>query len=90
MEKKLMEQLGMQVTITHREGEAGGVVVRYKTFDQPEFSVPPPAGRLAEAANGWRLCAALRHPRDMREIENQDLGLPGAPQTLARRVMFLA
>jgi hypothetical protein len=37
MEKKLMEQLGMNVTITHREGEAGGVVVRYKTFDQLEF-----------------------------------------------------
>jgi hypothetical protein len=33
MEKKLMEQLGMQVTITHGEGEAGEVVVRYKTFD---------------------------------------------------------
>ena len=37
MEKKLMEQLGMQVTITHREGETGDVVVRYKTFDQLEF-----------------------------------------------------
>jgi ParB family transcriptional regulator, chromosome partitioning protein len=37
MEKKLMEQLGMNVTITHREGEAGDVVVRYKTFDQLEF-----------------------------------------------------
>ncbi|MDQ6866973.1 MAG: ParB/RepB/Spo0J family partition protein [Pseudomonadota bacterium] len=37
MEKKLMEQLGMQVTITHRVGEAGEVVVRYKTFDQLEF-----------------------------------------------------
>jgi ParB family chromosome partitioning protein len=37
MEKRLMEQLGMQVTITHREGEAGDVVVRYKTFDQLEF-----------------------------------------------------
>ena len=37
MEKKLTEQLGMNVTITHREGEAGGVVVRYKTFDQLEF-----------------------------------------------------
>jgi ParB family chromosome partitioning protein len=37
MEKKLMEQLGMNVTITHREGEAGEVVVRYKTLDQLEF-----------------------------------------------------
>jgi ParB family chromosome partitioning protein len=37
MEKKLMEQLGMTVTITHREGETGEVVVRYKTFDQLEF-----------------------------------------------------
>ena len=37
MEKKLMEQLGMNVTITHREGETGDVVVRYKTFDQLEF-----------------------------------------------------
>jgi ParB family transcriptional regulator, chromosome partitioning protein len=37
MEKKLMEQLGMNVTITHREGETGEVVVRYKTFDQLEF-----------------------------------------------------
>jgi len=37
MEKKLMDQLGMNVTITHREGEAGEVVVRYKTFDQLEF-----------------------------------------------------
>ena len=37
MEKKLMEQLGMNVTITHREGETGDVVVRYKTLDQLEF-----------------------------------------------------
>ncbi len=37
MEKKLMEQLGMSVTITHREGEAGQVAVRYKTLDQLEF-----------------------------------------------------
>ncbi|MGH6852359.1 MAG: ParB/RepB/Spo0J family partition protein [Methylocella sp.] len=37
MEKKLMEQLGMSVTVTHKEGEAGQVVVRYKTFDQLEF-----------------------------------------------------
>ena len=37
MEKKLMEQLGMQATIRHREGETGDVVVRYKTFDQLEF-----------------------------------------------------
>ena len=29
MEKKLMDQLGMKVTITHREGERGDVVVRY-------------------------------------------------------------
>jgi ParB family chromosome partitioning protein len=37
MEKKLMEQLGMNVTITHRESEMGDVVVRYKTLDQLEF-----------------------------------------------------
>jgi len=37
MEKKLMEQLGMNVTIKHREGEAGEVLVNYKTFDQLEF-----------------------------------------------------
>ena len=37
MEKKLMEQLGMNVTITHREGETGEVAVRYKTLDQLEF-----------------------------------------------------
>jgi ParB family transcriptional regulator, chromosome partitioning protein len=37
MEKTLMEQLGMNVTISHREGEAGEVVVRYKTLDQLEF-----------------------------------------------------
>jgi ParB family chromosome partitioning protein len=37
MEKRLMEQLGMRVTITHKEGERGDVVVRYKTFDQLEF-----------------------------------------------------
>jgi ParB family chromosome partitioning protein len=37
MEKKLIEQLGMNVTITHGEGEAGDVVVRYKTLDQLEF-----------------------------------------------------
>ncbi|MGI8568752.1 MAG: ParB/RepB/Spo0J family partition protein [Methylocella sp.] len=37
MEKKLMEQLGMRVAITHREGEAGEVAVRYKTLDQLEF-----------------------------------------------------
>jgi ParB family transcriptional regulator, chromosome partitioning protein len=36
-EKKLMDQLGMNVTITHREGETGDVVVRYKTLDQLEF-----------------------------------------------------
>ena len=37
MEKKLMEQLGMSVTIKRGEGERGDVVVRYKTFDQLEF-----------------------------------------------------
>jgi ParB family chromosome partitioning protein len=37
MEKKLMEQLGMNVAITPREGEAGEVAVRYKTLDQLEF-----------------------------------------------------
>lgn len=37
MEKKLMEQLGMKVTITHREGETGELAVRYKTLDQLEF-----------------------------------------------------
>jgi ParB family chromosome partitioning protein len=37
MEKTLMEQLGMNVTITPREGEAGEVAVRYKTLDQLEF-----------------------------------------------------
>jgi ParB family transcriptional regulator, chromosome partitioning protein len=37
MEKKLMEQLGMNVAITHKEGEAGQLVVRYKTLDQLEF-----------------------------------------------------
>jgi ParB family chromosome partitioning protein len=37
MEKKLMEQLGMNVMITRREGEAGDVAVRYKTLDQLEF-----------------------------------------------------
>ncbi|MGH6847946.1 MAG: ParB/RepB/Spo0J family partition protein, partial [Methylocella sp.] len=37
MEKKLMEQLGMTVTIMHNEDEAGQVVVRYKTLDQLEF-----------------------------------------------------
>ncbi len=37
MEKNLMEQLGMQVTISHRSGEAGEVLVRYKTFEELEF-----------------------------------------------------
>jgi ParB family transcriptional regulator, chromosome partitioning protein len=37
MEKSLMEQLGMKVTITHRVGEAGEVSVRFKTFDQLEL-----------------------------------------------------
>ncbi len=37
MEKKLMEQLGMNVTITHRAGETGEVAVGYKTLDQLEF-----------------------------------------------------
>jgi ParB family chromosome partitioning protein len=37
MEKTLMEQLGMEVTINHKEGESGHVLVRYKTFDQLEL-----------------------------------------------------
>jgi ParB family chromosome partitioning protein len=37
MEKKLMEQLGMNVMIRRRVGETGDVLVRYKTFDQLEF-----------------------------------------------------
>jgi ParB family transcriptional regulator, chromosome partitioning protein len=37
LEKTLMEQLGMKVTITHRAGESGEVLVRYRTFDQLEF-----------------------------------------------------
>jgi ParB family transcriptional regulator, chromosome partitioning protein len=37
MEKILMEQLGMKVTITHHAGEAGEVLVRFKTLDQLEF-----------------------------------------------------
>lgn len=37
MEKTLMEQLGMEVTITHKEGEKGELVVQYKTFDQLEL-----------------------------------------------------
>jgi DNA-binding Xre family transcriptional regulator len=37
MEKDLMEQLGMKVTITHRVGEAGEVSVRFGTFDQLEL-----------------------------------------------------
>src|SRR2546430_6928514 len=37
MEKKLMEQLGMNVMITPREGETGEVAVRYRTLDQLEF-----------------------------------------------------
>ncbi len=37
MENILMEQLGMKVTITHHAGEAGEVLVRFKTFDQLEF-----------------------------------------------------
>ncbi len=37
MELRLMEQLGMTVTITQREGESGEVEVRYKTLDQLEF-----------------------------------------------------
>ena len=32
-----MEQLGMNVAITPKEGEMGDVVVRYKTLDQLEF-----------------------------------------------------
>jgi ParB family transcriptional regulator, chromosome partitioning protein len=37
MEKTMIEQLGMQVTINHKKGETGNVVVRYKTFDQLEL-----------------------------------------------------
>jgi ParB family transcriptional regulator, chromosome partitioning protein len=37
MEKTMIEQLGMQVTINHNKGETGNVVVRYKTFDQLEL-----------------------------------------------------
>jgi ParB family transcriptional regulator, chromosome partitioning protein len=37
MEKILMERLGMTVTVTHHKGEAGEVLVRFKTFDQLEF-----------------------------------------------------
>jgi ParB family transcriptional regulator, chromosome partitioning protein len=37
MEKTMMEQLGMEVTITHKSGETGEVLVRYKTFDQLEL-----------------------------------------------------
>jgi ParB family chromosome partitioning protein len=37
MEKTLMEQLGMEVVITHKGGESGEVLVRYKTFDQLEL-----------------------------------------------------
>lgn len=37
MEKTLMEQLGMEVRINPRAGEAGEVTVRYKTFDQLEL-----------------------------------------------------
>jgi ParB family transcriptional regulator, chromosome partitioning protein len=37
MEKTMIEQLGMQVTINHKKGETGDVVVRYKTFDQLEL-----------------------------------------------------
>ncbi|MGQ0446455.1 MAG: ParB/RepB/Spo0J family partition protein [Beijerinckiaceae bacterium] len=37
MESRLMEQLGMNVAITRKEGEAGDVLVRYKTLDQLEF-----------------------------------------------------
>lgn len=32
-----MEQLGMNVAMTHKEGETGQLVVRYKTLDQLEF-----------------------------------------------------
>ncbi len=37
MEKTLMEQLGMNVAIAHKEGETGNWLVRYKTLDQLEF-----------------------------------------------------
>jgi ParB family chromosome partitioning protein len=36
MEKTMMEQLGMDVAINHKTGEAGEVVVRYTTLDQLE------------------------------------------------------
>lgn len=37
MEKRIMEQIGMQATITHKGGETGELLVRYKTFDQLEL-----------------------------------------------------
>jgi hypothetical protein len=37
MEKTMIEQLRMQVSINHSKGETGDVVVRYKTFDQLEL-----------------------------------------------------
>ena len=37
MEKAIAEKLGMQVSINHKKGEAGDVVVRYKTFEQLEL-----------------------------------------------------
>jgi ParB family transcriptional regulator, chromosome partitioning protein len=37
MEKTMMEKLGMQVSINHKKGEAGDVVVRYKTLEQLEL-----------------------------------------------------
>jgi hypothetical protein len=47
MEKKLMEQLGMNATIMHREGEAGDMVERYKNPRPAGVSVPLLAGGLA-------------------------------------------
>lgn len=37
MEKALMEELGLDVTITPKGGETGEIVVRYRTFDQLEL-----------------------------------------------------
>lgn len=37
MEKAMMEQLGMHVSINHKKGEAGDLVVRYKTLEQLEL-----------------------------------------------------
>ena len=37
MEKAIAERLGLQVSINHKKGEAGDVVVRYKTLEQLEL-----------------------------------------------------